>query len=229
MSKDKYFRKLMKSKDDPVRDEIWENIKDKVATQPSAEYNSSDTLVARKNRLTKNNLIWIVCAAILFVGIAVGSYYIFRNDDTPKSRYCTINEYSVKEAEQTIKDYVIENKKPLNYIDWYDDLEYVFVQHYILNSTNELICLNEEVIDSDGNFCYLYITDNYTDLDILQTFTQSCVESVEHNGRKLLYGIESQTSYVIAEDGGYKYYIKVEENLDRDFAFSLVDKLWGNK
>lgn len=91
------------------------------------------------------------------------------------------------------------------------------------------ICLNEEVIDNDGNFCYLYITDNYTDLDILQTFTQSCVESVEHNGRKLLYGIESQTSYIIAEDGGYKYYIKVEENLDRDFIFSLVDKLWGNK
>ena len=229
MSKDKYFRKLMKSKDDPVRDEIWENIKDKASAQPSAEYNSSDTLVAHKNRLTKNNLIWIVCAAILFVGIAVGSYYIFRNDDTPKSRYCTINEYSVKEAEQTIKDYVIENKKPLNYIDWYDDLEYVFVQHYILNSTNELICLNEEVIDSNGNFCYLYITDNYTELDVLDQFATVCTEQITHNGYKLLYGVDSQISCVIIKDNGYKYYIKVEENLEQNFILSLVDKLLESK
>lgn len=91
------------------------------------------------------------------------------------------------------------------------------------------ICLNEEVIDNDGNFCYLYITDNYTELDVLDQFATVCTEQITHNGYKLLYGVDSQISCVIIENNGYKYYIKVEENLEQSFILGLVDKLLESK
>ena len=225
MSRDKNFRKLMTSNNDPDRDEILESIKSQINDENNSVSQTGDTLVMSSQTYSRKKLILILGIVILCVVLALSSYFIWRFVSTPKQRYCTINDYYAEDTSVTIKDYAAANKKQIKYIDWYNEIEYFYGQHYKLKTNNEIVCLYEQVVNSDGLFCHLYVTDNLTELDILNMFIMLCKEQIENSVVSLLYGTDTQSSYVMFEYQHYKYYLQAEGIFDQNYILNLVNDL----
>lgn len=84
---------------------------------------------------------------------------------------------------------------------------------YKLNANNETVCFKEDIFDSDGVMLEFYVTDNLTDMDILDTFETLCrqLTSVESVGVNY-YG-ETQESGAVFEYNVFKYYLTAEGDL----------------
>lgn len=225
MSRDKNFRKLMTSNNDPDRDEILESIKSQLTDDNNSVSQTGDTLVMSSQTYSRKKLILISGIVILCAVLALSSYFIWRFFSTPKQRYCTINDYYAEDTSVTIKDYAVANKKDIKYIDWYNEIEYFYGQHFKLNKNDEIICLYEQVVNSDGLFCHIYVTDNLTELDMLSTFKTMCHKTINTGKIEVNWNTEAQKSYAMFEYQRYKYYLKVEGCSDQNYIINLVNDL----
>lgn len=61
-----------------------------------------------------------------------------------------------------------------------------------LNTTNEIICLNEELIGEDYIFS-LCVTDNLTELDFSRNYAEICTLKKQMKSTEIYYGADTVT------------------------------------
>ncbi|MDE5552923.1 MAG: hypothetical protein K2I67_00010, partial [Malacoplasma sp.] len=140
-------------------------------------------------------------------------------------RYCTYSDYYISETDITIKQYGLDTGKSLLYFDWYDTTEYYFNQEYKLNDTDEIICLEENIVDENGALIYLYLTDYHTDIDFIKIDTDNCTNILSINSIDVKWRITSETGYACFSYDKHNYYLKIEGVEDKEYIENLVSTL----
>lgn len=237
MSQDKDFRKLIESQDEEQKELLWNKIQVRMSAEEDKVNTENDggVLILSKSKDFINRkiiLITSICLLIvagLILGLCLG---LNRNglddviDDSPnENRYCVVGEYYSVNTVISIKQYALENNKDLLYFDIYDEIEYYDDIQYKLNDTNEVICLYEELYDTNFAFINVFITDNRTDLDAVQAVSEGCIQTTEINSVKVDWGAEFSFGYAKFEYNGYRYYLCVEYEQAEDYVLHLVQEL----
>ncbi len=230
MSKERDFHRLIENQNREKKDAMWKKLESRLEEEIDNVESCGEVLVLSKNRnLSYVKYIAISCVVALFLGLTVFLIVNFgfkKNNGfiDNENRYCTVNDYYEIETLTTVKQYNIENGKNFLFLDFYDFTEYVSDTQFKLNDTDEVICLHEEIVDADGAIISLYITDNRTDLDVLQSFTSICVEKIYVDSLEIKWGSDMGIASVKFEYGNYNYYFSVDV-VEQDYILQLVELL----
>lgn len=230
MSKERDFHRLIENQNREKKDAMWKKLESRLEEEIDNVESCGEVLVLSKNRnLSYVKYIAISCVVALFLGLTVFLIvnFGFKKDDgfiDNENRYCTFNDYYKQETVTTIKQYNIENNTDFLFFDFYNFTEYICDTQFKLKDTEEIICLNEEIVDEIGAFISFYITDEYTDLDILENFSTICVEQTSINRVTVNWGVKQETSFATFNYNGNNYYISVEY-FEQDYILQLVELL----
>lgn len=170
-----------------------------------------DTEVAAKKPFQWKKFTSIAVAFILVIGIALFSVFYFQPKG-PKSRYCTQEEYTVEERTETIKEHAASLQKNWLYLDWYDVAESVKPQIYYLDESGDEICYSEEIINGEtGDLVLLYVTDNFTQIDILEVIKNKCISSTQIKSCEILYDESNLNSVAYFKFKDNSYFVKLQQ------------------
>ena len=97
--------------------------------------------------------------------------------------------------------------------------------NYILNDTEEIICVCEQVMDEFGNYVSIWITDIYTDIDIFDDYSQTCDQVLNVNSTQIKWGSNLNDCYAMFRYKNWDYHIKLEYNTDSEYFISLLQDL----
>ena len=143
-----------------------------------------------------------------------------------QNRYCTQAEYTADETTMTLKEYSLENDGKILYFDWYENLDNLESFSYSLNSTKEVIAFREELLHSDtGFFITLYVTDNHTELEELDNFKNTCLETTNVKNVEIKYAYGKSGGYSMWEYNGYRYYMESYDVPTLEYTLGLIEEL----
>lgn len=148
MSKEQDFHKQIIEQNQEEKDSLWR----KIEQQQDEEVIELGEVLVKKHRLSQKTII----IASLFICFLIGIAIILACTLTIKKenaiRYCGIDEYYQEEVDMSIEQYASDNGKEFLFFDWYAESEYYIDLQYRLNTTNEVICLREELVDENGAY-----------------------------------------------------------------------------
>lgn len=207
MSSENKFHKTIEQGNAEEKKILWERI------QSRNVYEREDVgEVLVKNKPTRKIFIIIPAIFIAVVGIflIVCRFTIWKPRD--KFRYCSVGDYYTTEEDITIKQYCAAVGKDLLYFDWYDTTEYYYDKQFKLNGTDELICLQEDIVSNDGAYISLYITDKYTKLDFISLYANNCVDTVtvKSVNVKWAVSVDYKNLYAHFTYNDYFYFLNIE-------------------
>ena len=226
MSKEQDFHRLIEQQDTERKEELWKRIESQTEEVDDVS-NSCNTLAkTRKNVINNKNLL-IISSVFLLVAVLtlVTVILIPKNNEIDNLRYCKDGDYYIIKSDITLKQYANQNNLDILYFDWYDEIDYFEEQQFKLNDTDEVICLQEEIIDINGIYLLFYVTDDKTELDLLSIFSDLCIETTTIGATEVKRSINSRDSYAMFAYNGYRYYLKAEEVIEQDYVLSLVNDL----
>ncbi len=230
MSKERDFHRLIENQNREKKDAMWKKLESRLEDEIDNVESCGEVLVLSKNRnLSYVKYIAISCFVALFLGLTVFLIvnFGFKKDDGfigNVNRYCTVNDYYEIETLTTVKQYNFDNDKNFLFFDFYDFTEYVSDTQFKLNETDEVICLHEEIVAAGGAIISLYITDNRTDLDILEIFSTSCINNDVVSSIDVSWGSKFGLAYAKFEYANYNYYFSVDV-VEQDYILQLVELL----
>ncbi len=223
-------RKLHKMIEEEGREETaraWARLEARLNEMP--QYNTPKK--SKKRLSPKLKKILVSCASVAVVvaaglGFSLGFGLQKPVDD---NRYCSANDYVSASSEKTLKDYVLEYQVNVLYLDWYDEAGEYFNTAYKLKETEEIVCFHETLTDEYWNYVYLYVTDNKTEIDLLEQFNFNVEEEITVNNIPISYKISNYIAYAKFEYQNYKYYLEVNfvyTDLDyTEHTFNIVEQL----
>lgn len=226
MSKEQKFHKLIQEQDSEGKERLWNKIEEQ--TEKSEQVDIGGGVLAKKHVMSKQN-IFIICS-VIFLAVLVCIILICKfitnkdNNVIDDFRYCEFGDYYSIDSEESINDYSAANNLNLLYFDWYAEAEYYTDTQYKLNSTDEVICLGEELVDENGNYIIQYITDTKTQVDFLNVNIESCINQTTINSVKINYGTVMENAYAYFTYEDYNYYFKLEA-ADEDYLLTLLEDL----
>lgn len=231
MSKERDFHRLIEEQNPEEKERVWKKIESRIESERDNVEGGGEVIVLSKSKrygLIRN--VAICCLAALFFGVAV--FLILRftlpeNDGfiADDRRYCTVNDYHKVDTDVTVKQYAFENGKNILYFDIYGVSEYYCDSRYLLNGTDEVICLLEEIVDEAGAYISFYVTDDRTDIDFLDSYSSNCYNQTSVNSVTVEWGSVNDASMAKFQYGGYCYYISVD--VGEDYVLQLVHALLG--
>lgn len=223
MSKEQKFHKLIQQQDAEGKEDLWNKIEQQ--TGNNEQVNLHGGVLAKKRVLSKQNIILICAASLLvIVGIILTCTFIKPNKNDG-FRYCEFGDYYSVEVDQSICDYAENNNLNLLYFDWYEEALYYADKQYKLNSTNEVICLFEELIDENEIYISEYVTSANTKIDFLEAFKSYCVETTNIKSVNIKYGMSSMDTYAHFNKGDHEYLIRLENYTDIEYILKLINDI----
>lgn len=221
MAKKRSIHELIEEQEPEAKQRMWEEVRQRIAQE--------DILDGKKTPRKKfswKKFAVIAASFVLVLGISLFSVFHFMPQEELKSRYCTQEEYSSQPIEETIKKHAEINQKNWLYLDWYEFAESVTNISYYLNETGEEICFYEEIINGEtGDIIKLFITDNYTDIDILQNFKEISVKQIKIKNIQINYGNSFTNAYAYFEFNKNRYYIDLFEPMTETAILDIVEEL----
>ena len=221
MSKEQGFHKLIKEQNQEEKDSLWR----KIEQQQDEEVIELGEVLGKKHRLSPKTIIIVSSFICLLIGIAIILTCTLTIKKEDAIRYCGSDEYYQEEVDISIEQYAAENGKEILFFDWYAEAEYYIDLQYRLNTTNEVICLREELVDENGVYIIQYITDIYTQLDFLNFYYTSCNKSTKIESCEIKYGIANSNSYAYFSFKKHNYYLSIEALADEQYILKLVEDL----
>ena len=170
---------------------------------------------------------WAICApslATVVLGISLFAFILphLKKEDI---RYCEASEYTVVESAKTLKEYGEEIEQDLLYFQWYTQTDYLKDYEYQLNDTQEIICHEEELVDSSTScLISIWVTDNKTNLDIFNHYN-SLTNHEKIKNTKVTWEFDSKYAYSTFEYDGYNYYLEVKNPIDEEYILELTEQL----
>lgn len=229
MSREYEFHKLIESQDEQHKKDLWQNIQHSLEEDNSeAEINGNAIILKSNKQKLKHKIAGLVLSFVVLT-IAVIAILIspVRSGPVDNFRYCNKNEYYINDTDKSVKQYAAENNKDIKYFSWFDEVSYFADKQCKLNTTDEVICLYEEIIDLNDAYVQYYITDNKTEIDLIKPITDLCVQTVFLGGVKINCCSHSNegSSSAWFEYSGYKYYLSVEDGPEQDYVLTLISEL----
>ena len=97
---------------------------------------------------------------------------------------------------------------------------------YYLNDTGEEICYYEEILNGEtGDFVKIYITDNRTDIDVLERIKEVCINSKEISEQIIKYNSLLMKACAFFEYQGYRYYLELSQPMTETAILDIVEEL----
>ena len=224
MSKEKDFNSLIEKQDEETKKNIFEKLQIKLSERDEDKLQSNQNVLIKKIFWRKKNFIIISGIFLLVLTGILLFIFLRKNTDIDDFRYCTSSDYYIEDSELNIEKYVEENKLDVLYFDADKGFEILLSQQYKLNSTNEVICLYEEIFDS-ACFVRFFVTDNLTEIEQLNVFSLSCKNITTIKSVNIFYGTDYENVYAKFEYNDSVYYIQVSENTDAEHLLNLVAEL----
>lgn len=224
MAKKQDINSLIEEQDKETKNRIFEKIQDRLVDNDEDISQPNQNVLVKKVFRQKRNIVILSAVLIVILASILIPLLLHKNNPVDNFRYCTEADYYVEDSEQSIGQYVTANDKDILYFDVENKYELLQSQQYKLITTNEIICLNEELIDQDYIFS-MYVTDNFTELDFSKNYADVCSYKRQIKATEIFYGSDLVNSYAKFEYNGYIYYLNVFENTNEDYVLSLVIEL----
>lgn len=226
MAKKQDINSLIEAQDKELKSRSLANLQNKLAENNEDTSQPNQNVLVKKAFWQKRNIAIIsVLFLIVLLSILI-PLLLHKNNPVDEFRYCSESDYYVEDSEQSIGQYASANEKNILYFDTETKFELLLSQQYKLNTTNEIICLNEELIGEDYIFS-LCVTDNLTELDFSRNYAEICSLKKQMKSTEIYYGADTVNSYAKLEYDGYIYYLKVFDNSSEDYILGLVSELLG--
>lgn len=225
MSKEQDFYKAIEQSNAEEKELIWEKIETQRVNENEKVEADGEVLIKSKKPLP-----YLISIPIVLILLGVGIFLICKftiKNDLNEFRYCTFDDYYISETDLTIKQYNESNEKDMLYFDWYDTTEYYADSYFRLNSTDEIICHIEEIVDENDNYITLYVTDKYTEIDILKMYSDNCLSSLTVGAVEAKWGVAvtADTAYTTFSYNGSNYYVVIEGKCDQEYIEYLLKNL----
>ncbi len=217
------FHKLIEQQKNERKDRLWEEkIKSEIPAEENViEVNNGNTISVKLQR------ILIPVAASVLAVLTVILLIVFKPwVSGPTLRYCTVSDYTINSTDQTLKDFSMQEDREILYFDWYEETEFFADNIYKLNSTQEVICFSEEITDiNTGSQVKIFVTDNLTKIDFLENLKEVCTRSNTVKETEIFWKSNEFKSCAHFKHGSNDYYLEVEEPVDENYIFDLVELL----
>ncbi len=224
MSNNQDINKIIEEQDLESKHESLLKLQERLSNEGLDITEPNDVAIKKKNIWNQRNIIVFSFVFILLIsGILIP--LLLRTNPKEQIRYCTIEDYTIVDTDSTIQQYAIQTNKNILFFDWTDKADFCFGQQYILNSTNETICVSEETIDFEGVTININITDNKTELDFLENYTNICQLKETVNSVVVMWSKGMSVSYAKFEHNGYIYYFKVSDAPTENYILELINEL----
>ncbi len=221
MSKEQDFHKQIIEQNQEEKDSFWR----KIGQQQDEEVIELGEVLGKKQRLSRKIIILVSSFMCLLISIAIILACNLTSKKEDAIRYCGSDEYYYEEVAFSIEQYASDNGKEILFFDWYAESGYYTDFQYKLNTTNEVICLSEELVDENGVYIVQHITDINTDLDFLDFYRTTCNQSINIKSCEVKYSVSSSGSKAYFSFKNHKYYISVEAVEDEEYILRLVEDL----
>lgn len=229
MSKEQDFHKLIEQQDAERKEDLWKRISSQVEFETDeAVSNSNNSLALVKGLNLNKKSIMIMSSILLFIVvlIIVTVVLIPKNKKGGDNfRYCEDGDYYVYESDLTLAQYAEQNNLDILYFDWYNEIDYLIKKQFRLNTSDEVVCLHEELIDINGVHLLIYITDDKTEFDFLNNFKDYCSSSIYINSVEVKWCYNIFESYAMFNYQGYNYYLQADEVFEQEYILDLVKEL----
>ncbi len=225
MSKERKFHNLIEEQNPDEKQELWNRIESALKEENLA----GEISVPKKKFLSWRKITALATSFVLVTtAIVLGGLKIFSGKEVPedKSRYCTQNEYEVLPTQLTLKEYGEQLNTEILFFDWYAETESVNGYIYQLKSSEEVICFREEIVDiNTGNLVRIYVTDNKTQIDILDPYKEICTNENQVSNIKVYWVSKTFRANTYFEYQNYRYFIELETPEDDGAILRLVEEL----
>jgi len=221
MSKEQDFHKQIIEQNQEEKDSLWR----KIEQQQDEEVVELGEVLGKKHRLSQKAIIIVSSFVCLLIGIAIILACTLTIKKEDAIRYCGSDDYYLIDFDGSIEKYAEDNGKELLFFDWYAESEYYTDIQYRLKTTNEVICLREELVDENGVYIVQNITDKYTQLDFLNFYYTNCNKSTKIESCEIKYGIADSKSYAYFSFKKHNYYLLIEALADEQYILKLVEDL----
>ncbi len=224
MSIERDFEKLVIKQNPEQKKASWQKIQkmleeDEQETVADIEFGNT---LAKGFFSNKRNIIIMVSSALVLLTAAILMLVYLLPEPLPPKRYCTMSDYYMENANVSIEEYSKQNNLSLYY---FEGVEYAFGEHYKLSDTNEIICLKDELIDTNGNYLLYYVTDVYTEIDVLSNYIGVCTNSIHVNSIEAKWGTYMNTICIVFNQGDWNYYINIDNIVEQDYVENLLKTL----
>ena len=145
----------------------------------------------------------------------------------PKYTYM-VDEFNQDDLGITIKEYAETTGKNILYIDWYDIADDCITTKYFLpDDEDKIICISEDLYNGEtGDHVCLFVTDIYTDIDILDNIRESSTAEYEYNNTIIKWAYSDMTeSTAYFEYDGYKYYFQLFDAMSEQAILDIVKEM----
>lgn len=225
MSKEKKFHALIEQQNREKKVKAWNAISDKIneGNDVEAVHNHGAAVAAMKKR----TLIPLsAVAAILFMAICLTLIFLLPGNKKLKYRFCNSDDYSFVSTEETLREYSLRTGKPLLFFDWYDMTVSCFSDVVELDATKEIICFRETMLDMNRFlFVTLYVTDNRTEIDFLESYKSKCDSTFLLNNITVEWGKGNSIGYAKFEYEGFRYYLEIQADSTGELISNYVAEL----
>ena len=165
------FHKLIEQQGQESKKKGWERLEGQlpIDNNEDADIINSDSTAARSN-LKKLIIPFLAFSAVLIICLLI-ILKSSNNEDNSSIRYCSETDYTVIETHQTLKEFSEREEKNWLFFDWYSETELINDVVYKLNTTGEVICFQETIMDMNtGYIVKMNVTENRTDIDFLTEY-----------------------------------------------------------
>lgn len=221
MSKEQEFRELLENQNADEKSRVWNKMEQRL----DEEEIELGEVLRKKHVLSKAKITLICSFAIFIIALTVILICLFVPKKDNQIRYCVTGDYYSIETDISIEQYSKDNNLNLLYFDWYNNSEYYVDEQYKLNTSNEVICLREELLDDDGVYIIQYITDKNIRIDFLDLYLITCKNNHNISSVEVKSGISNGSTYAFFSYKSYNYYLTLEETSDEQYVLSLIEEL----
>ena len=196
-----------------------------------AEQSVNKQAPVRKKRVA---VIFALAAAAACLAIVVPCAVLLPNNNNGNGgdvdRYCGIDEFGMCCVDYTIGEYRENKNRDFLCFDWYELGEDCNTVCYISNSDNEVLCLEENIyLPQSDEFVQLSITKSNVYLSIFDETFNLCKSKQSVNNHIVKWFSDEVEGLCIFEEGGYRYFIRLEQGKDENRLFELVTELLETK
>ena len=228
MSKERKFHELIEQQNQEEKNRVWQKICEKETTQMQVEKETHSAVSTARPFSWKKwgTIAASSLAAVIFGVFAVVKFFPFGAGTSNNSgRYFTNQSYEIVDTSMNIQSYAQQIGKDLLYFDWYEETDYFKNKVWQLNDTQEIICIQEEMVDiNTGCIIYLFVVEADVSLEAFSSDEKTDQKS-QINGLDIDWKIYNDKAIANFEYEDYSYYLRVLEPIDENHILDLVKEL----
>ena len=217
--KDIDVHRLIEQQEPEAKERMWQRIK--------AELNLPDApqpapVVAKPKQWKK----WTAIAAALVCVITL-SIVLPLTLGGEKVRFCDSKQYTTESLEQNLGDYFSSNNKNLLYVDWYGSAEEIKTRYgHINGNANDVVFYSEMILNGEtGESLTLYITDNRTQVDILENYCTDNYDTIRVQNVSVKCKKDRLISKAMFEYNKNIYYLEIDVGNAQERLTEIIENM----